>query len=86
MLIDKFGKKVPSTFLTSVRKAEMLKNSTIKPTRCKILQVSHLVRYADYFVFTTIEKSYLNNGIRRIKSFLAARGLSIDEEKSRTLK
>lgn len=50
------------------------------------MSATHLVRYADDFIITTLGKEPMTNAIRGVKTFLAERGLEINEDKSQIIK
>lgn len=57
-----------------------------KATGTPTMSATHLVRYADDFIITTLGKEPMTNAIRGVKTFLAERGLEINEDKSQIIK
>jgi RNA-directed DNA polymerase len=56
------------------------------PTKTNLLVSTHLVRFADDFLFITLNPEGIENSQRAIDKFLKERGLSLSEEKTRTIK
>jgi retron-type reverse transcriptase len=57
-----------------------------KPNKTNLLATTHLVRFADDFLFTTINPKGITNALVGIKAFLKTRGLELSEEKTSSIK
>lgn len=56
------------------------------PNKTNILASSHLIRFADDFLFITASAEGVDNALRSIKEFLGVRGLTLSEEKTQIIK
>jgi RNA-directed DNA polymerase len=54
-----------------------------KAEKTNLLAASHLIRYADDFLFITLNPKGLEQAIPAIKEFLKIRGLELSEEKTK---
>jgi retron-type reverse transcriptase len=57
-----------------------------KPNKTNLLSTTHLIRFADDFLFTTINPEGIENALVGIKDFLKIRGLELSEEKTSKIK
>jgi retron-type reverse transcriptase len=69
-------------------KGRVIMNRKIDAIRDKtnLLGATHLIRYADDFVFTALDEQSVNNAKEHIERFLEDRGLSLNKEKTRIIK
>jgi len=56
-----------------------------KAYKTNLLAASHLIRYADDFLFITLNPKGLEQAIPAIKEFLKVRGLELSEEKTKMI-
>jgi RNA-directed DNA polymerase len=59
---------------------------SLKPNKTNLLASTHLIRFADDFLVTTINPEGIENALVGIKVFLKTRGLELSEEKTSIIK
>lgn len=79
---DNEGKVVANKILPATR--TLTKQGA--PNKTNMLASSHLIRFADDFLFISHSPEGVHNALRSIKQFLAVRGLTLSEEKTRIIK
>lgn len=79
---DNEGRVVANKILPATRTLAKLG----APNKTNILASSHLIRFADDFLFISHSPEGVHNALRSIKEFLAVRGLTLSEEKTRIIR
>lgn len=79
---DNEGKVVANKILPASRALTKLG----APNKTNLLASSHLIRFADDFLFISPSAEGINNALRSIREFLGKRGLTLSEEKTRVIR
>jgi RNA-directed DNA polymerase len=79
------GSVTDKTILLNTVLPATTKNSQ-QPGKTNLYSSAHLIRFADDFVFTTLNPQGAKNARKAIEEFLNIRGLSMSKEKTRVIK
>ena len=79
---DNEGKVVANKILPAAR--ALIKQGA--PNKTNILASSHLIRFADDFLFISPSPEGVYNALRSVKQFLGVRGLTLSEEKTQIIR